>query len=141
MAQDPQKFIPNLDGRQHSDWLFVEVTNAQLLANNGIVEIETPAGATVAQAFVDVLVAGNGGTTHTLKVGDPTDDDRYGTVDLKAVGRNVLELPATPFYYGKNGTTQKMRFTAESTGTAPTAGTFVLAVQFLELGKWYFTQG
>ena len=143
MAQDPQKFIPNLDGRQHSDWLFVEITRAQLDANGGIVEIEAPAGSTVVSGFVDVLVAGNGGTTDTLDIGDPTDDDRYTAtaVDIKTTGRKTLTIGAGAFYYGKDGTTQKVRITAVQSGTASTTGKVVVALQFLQLGKWYFTQG
>lgn len=138
---DPQKFIPNLDGRQHSDWLFVEITRAQFDANNGVVEIEAPAGSTIVAGFVDVLTAGNGGTTDTIDIGDPTDDDRYTAtaIDIKTTGRKPI-VP-TGFYYGKDGTTQKVRITAVQSGTAATTGKIVVALQFLQLGKWYFTQG
>ena len=109
----------------------------------GIVEIEAPAGSTVVSGFVDVLVAGNGGTTDTLDIGDPTDDDRYTAtaVDIKTTGRKTLTIGAGAFYYGKDGTTQKVRITAVQSGTVSTTGKVVVALQFLQLGKWYFTQG
>ncbi len=137
----PDKFIKNLDGRQHSDWLYVEISHENFVANNNIVEIEAPKNSEINQGFVNVITAGNGGTTDTIDIGDPTDDDRYtGTaLDIKTTGRKAIT--PTGFIYGRNGSTQKVRITRVSSGTAPTAGLIRVALEFLQDGKWYLTQG
>lgn len=78
-----------------------------------------PEGATITRAWIDVKVAFNSATTATLRVGDATDDDRYGAgIDIKTVGRKQLNND-TGYTTPAAG---QLRATFAQTGAAATAG-------------------
>lgn len=140
MAQDPNKFIKNLDGRQHSDILYVEIDAAQFIANNNVVEVEVPDNCEVIRGFLNVTTAFNAATTDTIKVGDSVNDARYiAATDVKATG--LKPMVPTGYIHGIGLTPQKLRITRVATGAAATAGTVRVFIETVALNKAYHTQG
>lgn len=141
MTLDPNTIIPNLDGVQPIDVRYFEVTYLNLIARSNVIDIEVPPNSELLRGHVNVTQAWNTGTTHTLDIGDATDDDRYtGTaVDLKTAARTAI-VP-TGFIYGADGTLQKIRITSVPAGTAPTQGKARIELEFVRIGKASHTQG
>lgn len=140
MAQDPNKFIKNLDGRQHSDILYVEISAEQFAANDNVVEVEVADNSQVIRGFLNVTEAFNAATTDTIKVGDSVDDDRYLAVsDVKTAG--LKAMTPTGYIHGIGLTPQKLLITRVATGAAATAGKVRVFIETVALNKAYHTQG
>ena len=74
------KLTNQLEGRQASEFVFVEITGAQLeaarAASAGVIEFEAPQGSVLHSGGVRVMTAFTG-TTPTLLVGDAGTPNRY----------------------------------------------------------------
>lgn len=133
-----------LEGRQHSEFVFVEITGAQLEAaragNAGIVEFEAPQGSVLVGGNVRVLTAFTG-TTPTLDVGDAADEDRYTGTAINLATAAATAIAPAGYVYGSDGNTNKMRLTYAAGGSPTGAGRLLLQMEFLKLNKAYYTQG
>lgn len=133
-------YIYNLDGRQHSDILYVEIALEQFVTFGNEVVIEVAPDCEVIRGFVNVLDVFDGGTTDTIQVGDSVDDDRYlAATTLKTAG--LKAMTPTGFQHGRDNSPQKLIIKRVSTGTAATKGTVKVFIETVAGGKAYHTQG
>lgn len=138
----PTFYIPNADGRQHSDIAYfkIDLSNFNDPAFNGVIPLEMPAGSQILRMFANVIDPFNAATTDTLVIGDDADDDRYGAaVDLKTAG--LKQFTPTGYIYGKDGTLETLLIKRASTGTAATKGEVLVFVETVAANKAYHTQG
>jgi len=138
----PSNVIYNIDGRQHPDVAYFEISleNFNDPLFNQVISIELPPSSQITRMFANVTDTFNAATTDTLVIGDDTDDDRYGAaVDLKTAG--LKQFTPTGFIYGPDGTLNYLRIKRVATGTAATKGTLRLFVETVAEGKAYHTQG
>lgn len=100
--------------------------------------IELPANAVIVGGDVTVGTPWNSATTATLKLGDATDDDRYTQtpIDLKTAGRTAI-VPVGLKYTTLDFLTALLA----QTGTAATAGSARISVQYYVEGRAAFSQG
>lgn len=138
----PTFFVPNLDGRQHSDIAYFEINIANFNDPKfaQVIPLQVPAGSQVLRCFANVTEAFDAATTDTLVIGDSADEDRYGTaVDLKTTG--LKQFTPTGFIYGTDGTLQYILIKRIATGTAATKGKVMVFVETVAASKAYHTQG
>lgn len=139
------KLTNQLEGRQASEFVFVEITGAQLeaarAASGGVIDFEAPQGSVLHSGGARVMTAFTG-TTPTLLVGDAVTPNRYtGTAIALQTPGNTAFTPAA-YVYGANGNTNKMRLTYAIAGGTPTgAGSLLLTLEFLKLNRADHTQG
>lgn len=126
----------NKDGRQALAVAVVEFSLADF--DGGVLDVaELPGNAIVTGGFISVTTAFNAATTATVKLGDATDDDRYGAgLDVSAVGK--VDLVPTGHVNTRLG---DLTLTYTETGTAATEGSAVLVLEYVEVGKSEWTQG
>lgn len=132
------KFVPNLDGRAGVASAYVEITNAQLTARAGVVDIDLPLGAEVVSGFINVTDASDAGTADAVSLGDAVNATRYlAATSTKTAARTALV--ATGFV--TTPAAHSLRVTRTTSGTAATKGTIRVYVQYAEIGKADWPQG
>ncbi len=100
--------------------------------------IELPGNAVIVSGAVTVGTPWNSATAATLKLGDASDDDRYTPtpIDLKTAGRTAL-VPVGLKYT----TLDFLTALVAQTGTAATAGSARIDIQYYVEGRAAFAQG
>lgn len=133
------KPIYNIDGRQDVKAAAFEVTAADFVGNNGVIEFEAEPGSVMIGARIKKLVAFDG-TTDTYNFGTTDNPTRYGsTVTLKDTA--VVNPTLDDAVLGWDGISNKLRLTRTSTGTPTNVGRLRVILQFVRLGKADTTQG
>lgn len=99
---------------------------------------ELPAGAIVIGGDIQVLTATNSGTSATLSIGDSGSATRYtaSAVSTQSAARTALTVPARQV-----SSTEKVLATWTSSGTAPTAGSVLVTLQYIISGRSVENQG
>jgi hypothetical protein len=138
MSLQNPKLISNLDGRAAVAAGYIELTLANFVARNNVIDIDLPPGSELVSGHLNVTDAFDAATTDTIKVGDNANDARYlAASTVKATGRTVL----VPTGFINTGDTHTLRVTRVASGTAATKGTVRIYFQYAEIGKSDWTQG
>jgi len=99
--------------------------------------VELPNSSIITAATLHVLTASNAGTSHVLDIGTAAAPTQLVNDANAAVAARVALTPANVVYSGVN----RIGVTSAIVGGAPTAGRFVLFVEYVILGSSDFTQG
>lgn len=124
------------DGRQATSVATVEFDLADLV-DGPLNVVELAGNSIVTGGFITVTTPFNAGTTATVKLGDSTNDARYGT-NLSVATTAKRDLVVTGLVTPRLG---DLVLTYASTGAAATAGKAVLVLEYVELSKSNWTQG
>lgn len=133
-------FIPNLDARQQTLSAYVELSVADFVARNNVIDIELPYNAEVTAGAMTVIVQSDQQTADTVSVGDSANATRYlGATSIKAAAGTRTPLVPTGFITTPDN--NHLRLTRTATGTAATVGKIRLWFSYVQLGQSDFTQG
>ena len=131
--------IYNIDGRQDVKAAVFEVTAADFVKYNGVIEFECEPGSVMIGARIKKMVAFDG-TTDTYNFGTTDAPTRYGSaVTLKDTA--VVSPTLDDAVLGAAPISNKLRLTRTFTGTPTLAGRLRVTLQFVKLGKADTTQG
>ena len=114
--------------RQQSRWATVDVSYSALTSGAAADAIQLPVGAVVVGGAVVVNTAFNSATSDALVVGDSASANSYkSSFSIAATGRTAL----VPTGYLTLSTTRTIKVTWTGSGTAPSAGSFRLEVEYI----------
>lgn len=123
-------------GRQCLEVAYVDFSLADLVSGTDINAIELPPNAVIVAGAVYTSVAFNSGSGDVIDVGDSVSQNRYlNDASIAAIGVDAL----VPTGYVHTGGWVTVRWTG--TGTAATAGTARLVVQYYVVGRAETTFG
>ena len=102
--------------------------------------IPLPYGAQVIGGAFTVLTASNDSGTHTVKIGDSVNDDRYSkntTIDLKTAGATSLpaDVGTVLSYVGYQSLGESIQLTFAAGTEDATAGSYILQVMYIVSGR------
>ncbi|MGL6289236.1 MAG: hypothetical protein ACRC2H_00950 [Silanimonas sp.] len=125
------------DARQRNRVAAVEFDFSDVPNGVFVPLVELPNSAIITAATLHVVTASNAGTTHVLDIGTAAAPTQLvNDADARTAAR-VPITPANIVYSGVN----RIGVTSAITGGAPTAGRFILFVEYAILGASDFTQG
>ena len=125
------------DARQRPRAALVQCDVADLPNGVFVPLVELPNGAVITTAAIHVLTASNAGTTDVLDIGTAAAPTQLANdVNARTAARTAL-TPANVVYSGVT----RLGITRAEAGTAATAGTFALYVEYVIVGSSDFTQG
>lgn len=129
--------ITQSSDRQYELSAIVDFTYADLTTGVAADAIELPSDAIITGGHVYISVAFNSLTSDVIIVGDTDDADEYLTsTSIAAIGLTALTPTGVKLAAGKSITV-----TWTGVGTAPTAGTGQLVVNYIRQGRSNENQG
>lgn len=133
-------FIKNLDARQQTLSGYVELSVADFVARDNVIDIELPYNAEITAGALTVTEQSDQQTADTVSVGDSAAATRYlAATSIKAAAGTRAPLVPTGFVTTPDNC--HLRLTRTATGTAATVGKIRFWYSYVQLGQSDFTQG
>jgi hypothetical protein len=125
-------------GRQEVVSAYVDIALGDLVSGAATEIIDLPVGAQIVGGDVVVDTAFNSGTSDVIVVGDALVANRYlGSTSIAAAARTAL----VPTGYRTLATSNKVKATITSVGTAATTGQLRVRVDYIVNKRAAFAQG